>query len=207
MIPPGPVDTQKAWSPSEHDAEKTAMTARILDAALERFTTHGISTTTMGELAIDAGISRAWLYRNFENREAILAALAAREAQRLVAEVARTADFSLPRAERLTNAFVQIVKFLRGHALLRHVLAAERELSMTYLLEGSAPALRWGIETLALSLQAGVDPLKPSRAKRVSETMVRLIHSIVITPALGVDFDNPRELRAFATQLVHALLA
>ncbi|MDB4975176.1 MAG: hypothetical protein JWN48_3517 [Myxococcaceae bacterium] len=178
---------------------------RILDAALQRFESQGIAATTMAELAADAGISRGWLYRLFPNREAVLQALISRQIQRHVSALAAQASPDLPLVERLTNAFVFTLKTLRGNALLRRVLTTDRAIGANYLLGDAAPLLRFGVITLTAAL-SGPGGLKPAQAKRVGETLVRVTFSILITPTLGVDFDNPRELRAYATQIVHSLL-
>jgi AcrR family transcriptional regulator len=48
----------------------------ILDAAFERFGHYGYNKTTMAEIARDAGMSAANLYRYFENKQEIAAACA-----------------------------------------------------------------------------------------------------------------------------------
>lgn len=54
------------------------MSARILDAAEARFRTYGFGKTTMAEIASDIDMSTANLYRYFENKLAIGAAMAGR---------------------------------------------------------------------------------------------------------------------------------
>lgn len=180
------------------------MIERILRAAQARFEKHGISATTMGELAQDAGISRAWLYRHYPNREAVVEAVVARQTQQLVSEVVQAADPALSPEQRLTEAFVRVVRTLRANPMLRRLLADDREIIAPYLMGDAAPLLRSGIELLAGAL-AGT--LKPAQARRVAETVIRLVFSIAVVPALGVDFDNPRELRAYAAQVIPSLLA
>jgi AcrR family transcriptional regulator len=198
---------KKAWVPSESDGSDNAVTNRILDAARRRFEAQGVAATTMSEIAADASISRAWLYRQFANREAVLRALIAREAQLLVAEVRRASQPALSLAERLTESFVHIVRYLRGSALVKRVLVSDEQHTAPYLLGDAVPILRWGIATLTTSLSEGPDGLSPAKAKRASETFVRLMFSIAISPSLVVDLDNPRELKALATHVVQGLLA
>lgn len=50
--------------------------SQILDAARERFTRYGFGKTTMAEIARDCGMSAANLYRYFENKHDIGAAMA-----------------------------------------------------------------------------------------------------------------------------------
>ena len=54
------------------------ISARILDAAEARFRTYGFGKTTMAEIASDIDMSTANLYRYFENKLAIGAAMAGR---------------------------------------------------------------------------------------------------------------------------------
>ena len=58
----------------EHLPEEIQL--RILDAAQERFQQYGYNKTTMAEIAKDCAMSAANLYRYFENKLAIGAALA-----------------------------------------------------------------------------------------------------------------------------------
>ena len=54
------------------------ISARILDAAEARFRSYGYGKTTMAEIASDIDMSTANLYRYFENKIAIGAAMAGR---------------------------------------------------------------------------------------------------------------------------------
>lgn len=68
------------------DKEATSGRERVLDAAeacLERF---GLAKTTIEDVAQEAGLSRATVYRQFGNRDALLLAVAAREADRVAGE-------------------------------------------------------------------------------------------------------------------------
>ena len=61
-------------STSTEATQVTPTRERILDAAERCLQDRGIRTTTMAGIADDAGISRAWLYRNFPNKDALIAA-------------------------------------------------------------------------------------------------------------------------------------
>lgn len=60
------------------DQESSQIRADILDAAEQRIRTYGYGKTTMVEIATDVGMSAANLYRYFENKLDIGAALAQR---------------------------------------------------------------------------------------------------------------------------------
>ncbi len=66
--------------------ERTSGREGVLDAAescLERF---GLAKTTIEDVAQEAGLSRATVYRQFGNRDGLLLALATRDAERTAAD-------------------------------------------------------------------------------------------------------------------------
>jgi AcrR family transcriptional regulator len=82
----------------------TATRERILDAAFGRFASYGFRRTSMADIAAAAGVSRAALYLQFRNKEAIFRALsdALHDAALRGAEAALAAE--APLAERLRLA-------------------------------------------------------------------------------------------------------
>lgn len=89
-----------------------AVRGRILEAAGDRFQQFGFGKTTMAEIAGDCGMSAANLYRYFENKEDIGAAMACQclslKAQALM-EVVR--DKSLSPGEKLETYIVTNLRY------------------------------------------------------------------------------------------------
>ena len=91
------------------DQEETR--ARILEAAEARFRTYGYGKTTMAEIATDVQMSAANLYRFFENKLDIGAALAQRcfgERERKLVEVVN--DTKLTAARKLEQFVLVILR-------------------------------------------------------------------------------------------------
>jgi TetR/AcrR family transcriptional regulator, repressor for uid operon len=65
---------------------------RILDAAERVFSTAGIHSATMSDVALEAQMSPGNLYRYFPSKEAIVAGLAERDRTEIVADFARLAE-------------------------------------------------------------------------------------------------------------------
>jgi AcrR family transcriptional regulator len=89
--------------------------SRILDAAESRFRTYGYGKTTMAEIASDVDMSAANLYRFFENKLDIGAALAQRcfaERNKLLQAVVN--DSSLSAAERLEQFVLTLLRHTHG---------------------------------------------------------------------------------------------
>jgi AcrR family transcriptional regulator len=80
------MSTSTAVAAVSHDTKTQPVRERLLDAAegcLEQF---GSEKTSMEDVARAAGMSRATVYRYFENREALLLGVASRQASALAAE-------------------------------------------------------------------------------------------------------------------------
>jgi TetR/AcrR family transcriptional repressor of uid operon len=79
---------------------------QILDAALACFAKHGFHQASMHDISAEAGISVGLIYRYFENKEAVISAMAARHKQEIqeVMERARLAPTLLESLEILFTA-------------------------------------------------------------------------------------------------------
>lgn len=91
------------------------MSSKILDAAEARFRIYGFGKTTMAEIASDIDMSTANLYRYFENKLAIGAAMAGRcfnTREMILSEVVGRAGIS--ESERLEVFVLEMLKY--GHS-------------------------------------------------------------------------------------------
>jgi AcrR family transcriptional regulator len=101
------------------DQERTSGREGVLDAAescLERF---GLAKTTIEDVAQEAGLSRATVYRQFGNRDALLLAVAAREADRVASE----AELYLRRFDDVGSWIVEGILFCLREIPERPLLA------------------------------------------------------------------------------------
>lgn len=181
-----------------------ATTDRVLDAALARFARQGVRATTMSQLASDVGISRVWLYRLFENRDAVARALLEREGRRFLEGLARVVGAETPLEEAVGAGFEHAIVTLRGHELLRRVLAQEPEMAGAYLTADLGPLLRMASEVVAGFLTDR--GLGKADATAVAETLLRLTASIVINNESAIDFDDARARRAYIRRIVPRLV-
>src|ERR1700704_474552 len=106
---------------------------RILDATLACVARVGLGKTTLDDVAREAGLARATLYRYFPGKQPLISALVAREASRLGADlVDATADCST-----LEDAVVELVTTavarLEAHTALQSVRLVEPQVLLPYL--------------------------------------------------------------------------
>jgi TetR/AcrR family acrAB operon transcriptional repressor len=82
--------------------------ATIVDAALRCFDRHGIASSTLAQIACEAGVSKGAVYHHFHGKRDILGALRDEMSLPLLDE----ADTALLRASREAPALVRIERFL-----------------------------------------------------------------------------------------------
>ncbi len=180
---------------------------RLLQAAYAVFECDGVSEGTMQEIARRAGVGRATLYRHFPGKDVLLAALVVREARELAtvldAEIGGDED---PPA-LLERGLLAALRHLRSHTLLQRTLREEPEAIVPLLTTQGAPVLEIAIEFATPYVERAVkaeliDPVDPRTA---SEWAARILLSLLLTPSVAVDLDDPAQLRAFVQWLPQAI--
>lgn len=177
---------------------------QVLDAALDRFLTFGIRRTSMDDVATAAGVGRATVYRRFGNRDGLIRAVVLRELYAFLSRVDAPVEAIEDPQERFVEGFVATIREARRHPLLSRLRDIEPESLLPALTVDAAPALAFARRHLARTLvamqasgavRAGLD------ADRVAEMLVRLCHSLVLTPDGLIRADDEDGLRALATAM------
>ncbi|MDQ1567748.1 MAG: hypothetical protein QOF96_2628 [Actinomycetota bacterium] len=159
------------------------VTAKVVDGALRAIARFGLTKLTVDDVAREAGISRATLYRYFPGRGAVLAAVVQAETERLE----RGLDEALGEATTLAEALAAVGGFgaraFAGHEALQHLLATEPGTVLPHLCFAGADSL--------LGVAAGrIAPhlcrfMGPLEARRTGEWLARIVLSYGLAPSPG----------------------
>jgi AcrR family transcriptional regulator len=183
---------------------------RVLDAARDQLTEFGLRRTSLDDIARAAGVGRATLFRRFPNRDALLWALAAREAQRSISRVdAQVAQIEDPEEFLVTGA-VRVIHELTANALLERLRATDPELMLPLLAGPGAPIIAMGrvymaehlrrIEASGATLNGDADVL--------AELLARAVLSLALNRDSVIPLDDDAELERIArTTFVPMVLA
>jgi AcrR family transcriptional regulator len=173
----------------------------VLDAALAQFEDIGIRRSTIEDIARRAGIDRVTVYRRIGSKDDLIQAVLAREALRLVNRI-NTATAPLATLdERIATAFATAIVHLRENALFNRMLALDGDTMLPRVTTQASPLLVIGINAAAQLLkEAQDDGLLPpiDDPKGVSEILVRLVQSFVLTPDGAVKLGTYGALEDFA---------
>ena len=171
---------------------------RILEAAEAQFEAHGLQRTSLNRIAAEAGVSRATLFNRFANRDALLAAVIARQTRRLIAEIdAEVAGKSTPE-ERLIAGIVAAGRGLAEHRWLRTLLVTDRDDVLPVMTTGFEPILAIARAYVAQQITRARDQGMPVAGdpEILAEVFVRLAHSLALSPASVIPLADPDRMAA-----------
>jgi AcrR family transcriptional regulator len=196
---------------SNAPADSTDARARLLDAADACFARYGVMKTTMSDVAAEAGVSRATLYRYFSDRDQLVLGVILREAGRFLERLDKTfvrqdrfedivvegiahAVDAVRADERLALLFAPEVAGLTASIagasealfevtakFLRPRLQAARELGQLRADIDLDEAVEWILRTI-LSLLTVRGPRQRRRAAQRSFIRTFVVPSLVVTP-------------------------
>jgi AcrR family transcriptional regulator len=171
---------------------------RVVAAALRCLARQGLRGTTIDDVAADAGVSRATLYRAFPGgRETIVAAVVQAESARLFDEIAAAIRATDDLEDALVAGLVAAARWLTGHDVLERLMFDEPATLLTHL------EFEQMDRTLAAASQRAAPLLArfvgPRLAPRVGEWVTRICVSYLLFPSDEVDLSD----EATARWLVH----
>ncbi|HVL81203.1 MAG TPA: helix-turn-helix domain-containing protein [Actinomycetota bacterium] len=173
---------------------------RILDAALHVFARRGLRAGTLGEIADRAGVGRATIYRYYPGRDAVVQALVLREAGALMARLDEVLGACEDDPERMVElGLVAALDHLSSHALLQRTLRDEPETILPALTLDAQPLVEAGIAFATPYIERAVKAERMAKVdpRAAAEWAVRILLSLLLTPPVGVDLSDRRQVRRF----------
>ena len=181
-----------------HDDTPSDSTTAILDAGLAEFERVGIRRARVEDVARQAGIGRATLYRRFADKDALVAAALMRKFELFMAQLDEVMAAQATLEDSLVEGFVALRRFTRDDPLLSRLLAVEPETVLPFLTVEAGPVLAIGRDYLVRTIRAAGRELPDGvDAEVAAEMAVRLMHSLIATPQ-GVIAQDDESSRDFA---------
>jgi TetR/AcrR family transcriptional repressor of uid operon len=182
---------------------------QILVAARAQFIEFGMRRTSLDDIAKAAGISRATLFRRFPNRDALMFALAVREARAGIAAVDEQVAAIDDPEELLVATTLSGIQALLDNDLLRRLLATDPDQMLPQLTVQSTPILTIGREYIAGQLrrlqETGAEV--SGDLEVIAEMLARFVLSLAGNRESTLPLDDNQELeRVVRTTLVPMIL-
>lgn len=194
VVPFVEVDDERARPEAESADE------RVLRAALVCFARWGIAKSTAEDIAREAGISRATVYRAFPGgKAAIMQAVGTREVERIMQRVVEATARQDTLAGVLTQGIVVACEALRTHPALSFLLEHEPEAVLPFLaFDRLGPALALARNGCATTVTRFV-PL--DTAEELVEWATRMALSLVFMPG-RVNAAHPETVANMVSKLL-----
>ncbi len=178
-----------------------AMEARVLDAAKACVERWGMAKLTIDDIAAEAGVSRATLYRMFPGgKDVLFEALRVRELEEFFTRLAAHLDHADDLEDLLVRTVVSATEELRHDQHLAVMLASEPGETLTSLTVDGLPRI---IRVATVFLVPLVDEYLPRReSARLVELLARLVISYFLAPSDHVDLGDPQSARTFIATFV-----
>ncbi len=184
-----------------HEDDLPTIEQRLLDAALEAATIHGITKRSMGDVARRAELSRQTLYRYFPSKDALLAAVVAGETSMLIEQVIGAAIGLDDPRDSLEAGLLAALRVVRDHPLLDRLVRTEPEALLPLLTAEGSPAMAQVRSVVELLVAERRPPTVTDEVslRRFADVVTRLLISYAIAAP-----DDPPEVvaDALATFLV-----
>jgi AcrR family transcriptional regulator len=163
---------------------------RIIDATLDCLARHGTIKTTVDDIARQAGVSRATVYRVFPGgRDQILSAVVDTEMARLFSALGVRLGEAVDLTEALVGGIVEASTRIRGHRALAYLVEHEPEVVLGHLAFDESDRLLTTASRFAAPFLARW--MSPMEAGRVAEWATRIILSYAIAPSDHMDLCDP----------------
>lgn len=186
-------------------AEVEGPHVRTVDAALACIARWGLTKTTVDDIAREAGMGRATLYRLFPGgRDAVIESVLNVELARFLVGLHAALADAVTLEDALTAAICLGGSSLEGHAALQFVLTHEPEVILPHVsFQGMDAVLRVIAAHVGPVLGHWLPPdTDPETAARGAEWVARIVLSYLFAPSPDVAFDDADSVRRLVRQFI-----
>ena len=181
--------------------DRSSSRVRIVDAALRCIARCGLHKTTVDEVAREAGVSRATLYRLFPGgKDAVVRAVVETETARLFSDLGAAMGEARDLEELLVAAIVGAAAHLSSHAALAYLLRHEPGAVLPHLAFGGLDRVLGAAGSFAAPFLGRW--LGPDDAARAAEWAARIVVSYLLCPREGMDLADPIAVRDLVATFV-----
>ncbi|MEE2729587.1 MAG: TetR/AcrR family transcriptional regulator [Pseudomonadota bacterium] len=182
---------------------------RILDSARSLYIEYGLRRTTMEDVAKRAGMGRATLYRRFSEKDQLFKAVIFRELQRHLVIIENAIKETSSALDALLEAFVQFGGLVNGNEVLQRLLKTEPDHVLPYLTTDFEVIMSFSRQYLANQIVRAqkIGHIREGDANMMSEMLLRLTQSLMLSPRGVIDPSNEESLREFAEDYLRPLLS
>jgi len=183
------------------DMPRDPQQQRVIDATLRCFARWGVGKTTLDDVAREAGLSRATVYRAVPGgKDGLVEVVVEAELKRFFSAVIGAAASTASVEDALVAAMTEATRRLRGHAALQFVLAHEPEHVLPRIAFGHLDDVLRRVSDVIQPVLARW--LFDDEADLTAEWVTRIVLSYATTPSSTFDLTDPDSTRRLVRTFV-----
>ena len=174
------------------------MRERILEAAVEMASTHGIARLSVGDVARRAGLSRQTVYKHFSSKQVLVAETVRREATDIIRQVVDASEGFSDNVRGLSAGIATALRLTRVHPLLDRLIRTEPESLLPFLTSADGPVISVARAAVAGVIEARFPDQASDRRWQAADVIARLL----VSYAAGPPDEPPEVLAATLTEFL-----
>jgi AcrR family transcriptional regulator len=173
---------------------------RSIDALLTCIARHGLTKTTLDDVAREAGCARATLYRHFGGKRELVALTVAAEGERISGGLRSAADSQDTLEDAISAVITQAARELAAHDALQFLFAFEPELVLPFCtFDAGDRFLSHAGRALTPCFERFV---RPEVAGRLGEWVARVTLAFCHSPDASLDLRDEHAVRTLVRQFI-----
>lgn len=188
------------------DDEGDAGIARILDAAAQLMSDHGLRRWSVEDVAELAGVGRTSVYRAFATRDELVHAVLARELRQTLAAVKAAGADRRRLEDQVVEGAITALEALRG-SVVEKLLRSDPATLLPLLTTGAGPLMAMARQIMVEYARSAGITIDEQQAHEAAEAAARLGLSFVLTRDTVFPVDDPEQLRRSLRRLLGPLLS
>lgn len=181
----------------------------ILDSALVVFIERGIKRTRIEDVAEQAGLGRATVYRIIKDKNTLVKSVVAKECVKALTEIELQVREIPELSGRAKEGFIQVILKASKHPLLNKLIETEPETILPLLtLDGGKlfnDARKRISQYVQMVQEAEGGIISNLDSEHVAELCLRLVQSFVLTPAGSFHRRSEKRLREFVDNTLNRM--
>jgi len=173
---------------------------RIIEAARQCFSRYGLHKTVMEDIAREADLSRGTLYRYFQDKDRLFSVVTRRETQRFLDDVLEGTSRLKTLDAKIGRMATAAIEYVSDNSLNAAMIATDPHAFAAAISTGGRELLSLAIDTVKPMVEeaiAGGEVRADVDPAHAAEWIVRMVLSLISTPSVTFDRDDPADVRNF----------
>lgn len=155
----------------------------VLSAACRRLASHGIADTTVDDVAAEAGVSRATVYRYVGGKNQIVQSAIGREAEVVLAQVATVITASTTATGAIADSVSTALNAIAENPLLGRLTSSDLAETLPFITTNAAALVEISVSVLSDAMRAAPRlAVDPSAIEPALEEATRFVLGHLTTP-------------------------